>query len=173
MILDELRSRHLGDDRDLQLAVGNLDLNSLERIDDFDPDKQVRENHHSKSPPRHRKHCCGTFQCERSEFQNFQMPAASSRHWSDVVSAGGSVWSRDFRPACRSESKLSDAASPRRPSRSSEEERVTSRRIPCGELQVKRPREGTLAEWVIQRQDIRVVGGGEPSRHTENMERTQ
>lgn len=51
MILDELRSRRLGDDRDLQLAVGNLDLNNLERIDDFDPDKQVRENRHSKSPP--------------------------------------------------------------------------------------------------------------------------
>lgn len=93
------------------------------------------------------------------EFQKFQMPTASSRRWSDVASPGGSIWSRDFQPVCHSKSKLSNAASPRRPSQSSEEERVTSRRTPCRELQVKRPREGTLAEQFIQRQDIRVVGG--------------
>lgn len=41
MILDKLQPSRLGDDKDLQMAVGNLDLNTLERIDHFDPDKQV------------------------------------------------------------------------------------------------------------------------------------
>lgn len=43
-ILDKLKRSCVGGDKDLQMAVGNLDLNTLERIDHFDPDKQVSLN---------------------------------------------------------------------------------------------------------------------------------
>lgn len=42
VILDKLKHSRVGGDKDLQMAVGNLDLNTLERIDHFDPDKQVQ-----------------------------------------------------------------------------------------------------------------------------------
>lgn len=39
--LDDYESSNLGDDKGLQMAIGNLDINTLERIDDFNPDKAL------------------------------------------------------------------------------------------------------------------------------------
>ncbi|KAK5853531.1 hypothetical protein PBY51_014676 [Eleginops maclovinus] len=105
---------NLGDDKGLQMALGNLDLNSLERIDDFSPDKPIQQ----LSKPR-------------------------SRTWnSSAVPAGPSIWSRGIKAACVAPPR--PAASPDRPSSTRGKERVVSLvglRLPCRELQVKRPRE--------------------------------
>lgn len=59
---------NVGDDKGLDLALGNLDINTMERIDDFSPDK-----------PHH------------------QPCKARSNRWStSPASAGGSIWSKSF-----------------------------------------------------------------------------
>lgn len=40
-ILDAMESSNLGDDKGLQMALGNLDINTMERIDNFSPDKPL------------------------------------------------------------------------------------------------------------------------------------
>uniref|UniRef100_A0A8C7XEG9 Exonuclease 1 n=1 Tax=Oryzias sinensis TaxID=183150 RepID=A0A8C7XEG9_9TELE len=58
-----------GDDRGLEMALGNLDFNTMERIDDFSPDDPQQGKHRTNS---------------------WKGSSASS---------GGSIWSRGFTPA--------------------------------------------------------------------------
>ncbi|KAK2832666.1 hypothetical protein Q5P01_016555 [Channa striata] len=105
---------NVGDDKGLQMALGNLDINTMERIDEFSPDRPIQQ----LSKPR-------------------------SHSWNDsVASMGPSIWSRDFKPAFAAPS--SSAATPDRPASTRGKERVVSSealRLPCRELQIKRPRE--------------------------------
>ncbi|XP_034070913.1 exonuclease 1 [Gymnodraco acuticeps] len=105
---------NLGDDKGSQMALGNLDINTLERIDDFSPDKPIQQ----LSKPR-------------------------SRSWnSSAAPTGPSIWSGGLKAACVAPPR--PAASPDRPSSTRGKERVVSLvglRLPCRELQVKRPRE--------------------------------
>ncbi|XP_038593874.1 LOW QUALITY PROTEIN: exonuclease 1-like [Micropterus salmoides] len=111
---------NLGDDKGLQMALGNLDINTLERIDDFSPDKAL---------PRPSK--------------------IRSRSWNDSPTPmGPSIWSGGFKPALPQ-----PASSPDRPPSTRGKERVISLdslRLPCRELQVKRPREDST----ISDQDV-------------------
>ncbi|XP_044070961.1 exonuclease 1 [Siniperca chuatsi] len=105
---------NLGDDKGLQMALGNLDINTMERIDDFSPDKP------------------------------FPRPSKPRSHsWNDSpAQTGPSIWSKVFRPA--SAAPPLSAASPDRPPSTRGKERVISLdglRLPCRKLQVKRPRE--------------------------------
>nr|XP_020455527.1 exonuclease 1 [Monopterus albus] len=105
---------NVGNDKGLQMALGNLDLNTMERIDDFNPDKPIPQ----LSKPRN--HSWNTS--------------------SDPT--GPSIWSRDFKPALAA--TLRSTASPERPPSTRGKERVISLdglRLPCRELQVKRPRQ--------------------------------
>uniref|UniRef100_A0A3Q4I3X9 Exonuclease 1 n=1 Tax=Neolamprologus brichardi TaxID=32507 RepID=A0A3Q4I3X9_NEOBR len=105
---------HLGDDKGLQMALGNLDINSMERIDDFSPDKPLPQQ--SKG---------------RSHSWNYS-PA----------STGPSIWSRGFTPA-----PAQPPTSPDRPPSTRGKKRVINLdglRMPCRELQVKRPGEGEI-----------------------------
>ncbi len=50
-ILDHFESSNLGDEKGLQMALGNLDINTMERIDDFSPDRpfpQVSDHYRLK-----------------------------------------------------------------------------------------------------------------------------
>uniref|UniRef100_UPI003AABE341 exonuclease 1 n=1 Tax=Centroberyx gerrardi TaxID=166262 RepID=UPI003AABE341 len=108
---------NIGDDKGLQMALGNLDLNTMERIDDFNPDKPIKQ----PSKP-----------CSRG--WNDQ---ASSR-----LSAWPSIWSTGFRPGAAAPPQ--PAASPDRPASTRGKERVVGLqglRFPSRELQVKRQRE--------------------------------
>lgn len=105
---------HLGDDKGLQMALGNLDINSMERIDDFSPDKPLPQQ--SKG---------------RSHSWNYS-PA----------STGPSIWSRGFTPAPAAPAQ--PPTSPDRPPSTRGKKRVISLdglRMPCRELQVKKPGE--------------------------------
>ncbi|XP_034538502.1 exonuclease 1 [Notolabrus celidotus] len=116
---------NLGDDKGLQMAIGNVDINTLEKIDDFSPDRPLQQT----SKPR-------------------------SRSWSSSpTSSGPSIWSRDFKPGAAA-SPLS-APSPDRPPSTRGKERVIGLdglRLPCRELQVKRPRDdsGVSDQDVLQ-----------------------
>ncbi|CAI5682014.1 unnamed protein product [Oreochromis niloticus] len=105
---------HLGDDKGLQMALGNLDINTMERIDDFSPDKPIPQ------------------QCK-----------GRSHSWSySPGSTGPSIWSRGFTPASAAPAQL--PASPDRPLSTRGKKRVINLdglRLPCRELQVKRPGE--------------------------------
>ncbi|GLD72601.1 exonuclease 1, partial [Lates japonicus] len=105
---------NVGDDKGLQMALGNLDINTMERIDDFSPDKPMSQQSKSRS---HR--------------------------WNDSPApTGPSIWSGGFKPASAAPPK--PVASPDRPPSTRGKERVVSLeglRKPCRELQVKRPRE--------------------------------
>lgn len=46
MVLDT-ESSNPGDDKGLQMAMGNLDINTMERIDDYNPDKAISQVSHS------------------------------------------------------------------------------------------------------------------------------
>ncbi|KAM9345078.1 exonuclease 1 [Symphorus nematophorus] len=105
---------NVGDDKGLQMALGNLDINTMEKIDNFNPDKPAP-----------------------------QPSKARSHSWNDSPAlTGPSVWSRGFKPECAAPPQ--SAASPDRPPSTRGKERVVSLdtlRLPCRELQVKRPRE--------------------------------
>ncbi|TKS85137.1 Exonuclease 1 [Collichthys lucidus] len=105
---------NVGDDKGLQMALGNLDINTMKRIDDFSPDKPLPQ----PSKPR-------------------------SHSWNESSAPiGPSIWSRDFKPS--SAAPPQSAASQDRPPSTRGKERVISLdglRLPCRELQVKRPRE--------------------------------
>lgn len=51
LILDYVESSNVGDDKGLQMALGNLDINTMKRIDDFSPDKPLPQvsNHNIDS----------------------------------------------------------------------------------------------------------------------------
>ncbi|XP_037543965.1 exonuclease 1 [Nematolebias whitei] len=106
---------NLEEDKGLEMALGNLDVNTLERIDNFNPDKP-----------------------------NVQRCKARSNSWNDSpTSAGSSIWSRGFTPASGGSSPR-PAASPDRPPSTRGREGVVSLgglKLPSRELQVKRPRE--------------------------------
>ncbi|KAI3363361.1 hypothetical protein L3Q82_011570, partial [Scortum barcoo] len=105
---------NLGDEKGLQMALGNVDINTMERIDDFNPDKPLPQ----PSKPR-------------------------SQSWNDSPAlTKPTIWSRDFKLA--SAVPPLPAASPDRSPSTRGRERVISLdglRLPCRELQVKRPRE--------------------------------
>nr|XP_046257985.1 exonuclease 1 isoform X2 [Scatophagus argus] len=105
---------HLGDDKGLQMAMGNIDINTMEMIDDFNPDKPIPQS------SKHRSHS-----------------------WIDSAApVGSSIWSRGFKSAC--EATPRSPASPARPTSTRAKERVIcleGQKLPCRELQVKRPRE--------------------------------
>ncbi|KAM6997271.1 exonuclease 1 [Tautogolabrus adspersus] len=106
---------NLGDDKGLQMAIGNVDINTMKKIDDFNPDKPMQQ----ASKPR-------------------------SHSWnSSPASTGTSIWSKGFKPGSFAPPQ-SAAASPDTPPSTRGKERVVSLdslRLPCRELQVKRPRE--------------------------------
>ncbi|KAM4591784.1 exonuclease 1 [Odontesthes bonariensis] len=116
---------NLGDDKGLDMALGNLDIHTMKRIDNFSPDKV-----------------------------NPQLPKARSHSWNAApASTGPSIWSKGFTPA--SAGPAGPAASPEKPSSTRGKERVISLdglRLPCRELQVKRPREDSCIsdEEVLQ-----------------------
>ncbi|XP_019954111.2 exonuclease 1 isoform X1 [Paralichthys olivaceus] len=116
---------NVGDEKGLQMALGNLDINTMARIDDFNPDK----------PP-------------------LQKPKRHRRHWNDSPApTGPSIWSVDFKPT--SAAPPCSAESPDRISSTRGKERVIGLqglRLPCRELQVKRPREdsGVSDQDVLQ-----------------------
>ncbi|KAM8738022.1 exonuclease 1 [Acanthopagrus schlegelii] len=104
----------LGDDTGLQMAMGNLDINTMKKIDDFCPDKPILQ----PSKPR-------------------------SHSWNDSPAPSGpSIWSKDFKQA--NGAPPQNAVLLDRPLATRGKERVInldSLRLPCRELQVKRPRE--------------------------------
>lgn len=116
---------NLGDDKGLQMAIGNLDINTLKKIDDFSPDKPLQ-----------------------------QAPKPRSSTWnSSPAFTKPSIWSRDYKPGAAAPPQ--SAPSPDRPPSTRGRERVVSLdglRLPCRELQVKRPREdsGVSDQDVLQ-----------------------
>ncbi|XP_040906029.1 exonuclease 1 [Toxotes jaculatrix] len=116
---------NVGDDKGLQMALGNLDINTMERIDDFNPDKPIPQ----RSKPR-------------------------SQHWNDSPApTGPSIWSGGIKPA--PPAPVCSAASPDRPPSTRGRERVISLEnlnLPCREQQVKRPRidSGTSDQDMLQ-----------------------
>uniref|UniRef100_A0A8C5ERX1 Exonuclease 1 n=1 Tax=Gouania willdenowi TaxID=441366 RepID=A0A8C5ERX1_GOUWI len=106
---------NLGDAVGFQMALGNLDINTLQRIDDFNPDKP-----HPKTGK------------------------ARSHSWSDSpLSTGPSVWTKGLSWSCADVPQPAAPAHTSLPSRG--QQRVTSllqERRACKELQVKRPRQG-------------------------------
>ncbi|XP_056251718.1 exonuclease 1 [Seriola aureovittata] len=110
---------NVGDDKGLQMALGNLDINTMERIDDFSPDKPIP-----------------------------QLSKTRSQRWNDSPAPNGpSIWSRGFKPA--SAAPPCSTASPDRPPSTRGKVRVISPedlRLPCRELQVKRPRDSNISD---------------------------
>ncbi|KAG7513029.1 exonuclease 1 [Solea senegalensis] len=104
---------NVGDDKGFQMALGNLDINTMERIDNFNPDKPLPQSKHR------------------------------SRGWNDSpASSAPSIWRVGSKPApaappCSHESP--DRPSTTR----GKERVVSLEglRLPCRELQVKRARE--------------------------------
>ncbi|XP_068424462.1 exonuclease 1 [Clinocottus analis] len=106
---------NLGDDKGLQMALGNLDINTMERIDDFSPDRAAA-----------------------------QLPKPRSGSWSaSPAPTGPSIWTGGVKPAAGAAPR--PAASPERPPASTRgKERLVGLaglRRASRELQVKRPRE--------------------------------
>lgn len=106
---------NIGDEKGLQMALGNLDPNTLEQIDNFCPDKPLPK----PSKP-------------------------SSHSWNDSssVSKGTSIWSRRYSSLSSSAADPSLSSEIRASTRGQQREvSVGPLRLPCRELQVKRPRE--------------------------------
>ncbi|XP_076848220.1 exonuclease 1 [Brachyhypopomus gauderio] len=108
---------NVGDTLGLQMALGNLDLNTMEKIDDFNPD----------APPAQ------------------AIKAPRSRGWADrrevCPPALASIWSRGYTPV---PVVPSAPASPGRPPPTRGKERLVTLqglKLPHREAQVKRPRE--------------------------------
>lgn len=113
--------------------MGNLDIETLERIDDFDPDKST-----TKVQPTF-KHLSSWMKEEPTFLEmSFQVSKGKSSSWTEAAaSTGPSIWRRDF-----------EASQPPSDGSSSKEEKKEKEtgmdvlRQPCRELQMKRPREG-------------------------------
>uniref|UniRef100_A0A668AS72 Exonuclease 1 n=1 Tax=Myripristis murdjan TaxID=586833 RepID=A0A668AS72_9TELE len=112
--------KNFGDGKGLQMALGNLDINTMERIDDFNPDKPITQ----LSKPR---------SCSWND-----SPGAPK------LSSERSIWSTDVRPDCAGPPR--PAAPPDRPPSTRGKERVISLEglgLPGRERQVKRSRENS------------------------------
>ncbi|XP_060788835.1 exonuclease 1 [Neoarius graeffei] len=108
---------NIGDDQGLQMALGNLDIHTMERIDDFNPDAPLTQ----------------------------PVKAPRSRGWSDsapvTASPRVSIWSRGY---VAGSVQPRSPSSPLRPSQPRGRETVVSLRglrLPSREPQVKRPRQ--------------------------------
>uniref|UniRef100_A0A3B5ANK4 Exonuclease 1 n=1 Tax=Stegastes partitus TaxID=144197 RepID=A0A3B5ANK4_9TELE len=102
---------NLGDDKGLQMALGNLDINTMERIDDFNPDKPIPK--------------------PRSHSWNDSPVSTGSSIWSKgftPASAGPPqpATFTDRPPSTRGKERVAS---------------LDGLRLSCRELQVKRPRE--------------------------------
>ncbi|KAM6956611.1 exonuclease 1 [Aplochiton taeniatus] len=111
--------RNVGDAKGFQMALGNLDIHTMEQIDDFNPDTN-----------------------------NVQPTKPRSRSWNDPKasqpSGQSSIWRRGYTPGSLSPvTRPPLASSPERPLTTRGKERVISLqglRLPCRESQAKRPR---------------------------------
>ncbi|KAM9466429.1 exonuclease 1 [Clarias gariepinus] len=108
---------NVGDKQGLQMALGNVDINTMKKIDDFNPDAPVTQ----------------------------PVKAPRSRGWSDTTpvttSARGSIWSKRYVPGSVQPQTTS---SPQRPPQTRGKETLVSLRglkLPTREPQVKRPRQ--------------------------------
>ncbi|XP_077470169.1 exonuclease 1 [Stigmatopora argus] len=109
-----------------QMALGNLDINTMEKIDDFNPENLMTQ--HIKQ---------------------------RSSSWNDSPSPGGfSIWSRSSKATASRVAQPDE--SPDRPPSTRGKERVinlTGVRFPCKSLQVKRPRQdGCLSDQDVLHQ---------------------
>ncbi|XP_030643341.1 exonuclease 1 [Chanos chanos] len=109
---------HVGDSKGLQMALGNLDIHTMERIDDFNPDAP----------------------------QTRPVKAGRSRSWNEAQEKSacpqGSIWSRGYVPGQTQVTQSS--SSPQRAQPSQRKEMVIGLKglkLPHKEPQVKRPRE--------------------------------
>ncbi|XP_019737800.1 exonuclease 1 isoform X1 [Hippocampus comes] len=123
----------VGEDTALQMALGNLDINTMEKIDDFNPDNPKTQ------PAKHR-----------------------SRSWNESRvpgPAGLSIWSGSGKVT--SIAPAQPSASPDRPPSTRGKERVINLaavRLPCKTVQVKRPREDrSLSDQDVLQQYSSVV----------------
>lgn len=112
--------------------MGNLDIETLERIDDFNPDKSITK------VQRTFKHLSRWMKEQPTFLQmSFQVSKGRSSSWTESVSSTGpSIWRRDFQTS----QPPSDGSSSTK-----DKEKETGMdvlRQPCRELQMKRPREG-------------------------------
>uniref|UniRef100_A0A8C1W9Z4 Exonuclease 1 n=1 Tax=Cyprinus carpio TaxID=7962 RepID=A0A8C1W9Z4_CYPCA len=110
---------NVGDERGLEMALGNLDINTMQRIDDFNPDA------HYTQPSK----------------------AARSSSWNDRCDKSGplqmSIWSKNYEPGC---TQPKSPTTPKRLPPTRGKERiisVQSLKLPQRESQVKRTREDT------------------------------
>ncbi|XP_016091854.1 exonuclease 1-like [Sinocyclocheilus grahami] len=110
---------NVGDERGLEMALGNLDINTMQRIDDFNPDA------HYTQPTK----------------------AARSSSWNDRCDKSGplqmSIWSKNYKP-CSTQPK--SPTTPKRQTLTLGKERIVSvqsLKLPQKESQVKRPCEDT------------------------------
>ncbi|KAL7861437.1 hypothetical protein SRHO_G00128780 [Serrasalmus rhombeus] len=128
---------NVGDKQGLQMALGNLDINTMERIDDFDPD----------APPAQ------------------PVKAPRSRGWNDSCAvqspAHSSIWRRGYVPGS---SQPQTSSSSHRPSPTRGKERLVTfqaLKLPSKEPQVKRPRE----DPGISEEDMLELYSTGPKRH--------
>lgn len=116
--------QNLGDEKGLQMALGNLDLNTLETIDDFCPDAPKPQP--SKPRSRSWNDSPSSLSCNTPSIWNrgssIVPPAAASPP---------SPPSAEYRASTRGQHRVVS---------------VASLPLPCRELQVKRPREDFMSE---------------------------
>ncbi|XP_073683652.1 exonuclease 1 [Garra rufa] len=110
---------NVGDEKGLEMALGNMDINTMQRIDDFNPDAPYTQP--SKAP--------------------------RSSSWNDRCDKSGpvqmSIWSKSYEPGC-TQPKSPVAAKRPPPTRGKERiVNVQSLKLPQREAQVKRPCEDT------------------------------
>ncbi|XP_072546647.1 exonuclease 1 [Salminus brasiliensis] len=133
---------NVGDKQGLQMALGNVDINTMERIDHFDPDAPLVK----------------------------PVKAPRSRGWSDRCEAQslthGSIWSRGYKPGTSSQPPTQ--SSPHRPTPTLGKERlvtVKGLKLPNREPQVKRPRE----ESTVSEEDMLDQYSTSPKRHCRSV----
>ncbi|XP_059215191.1 exonuclease 1 isoform X2 [Centropristis striata] len=103
---------NVGDDKGLQMALGNLDINTMKKIDDFSPDKPISQ---------------------RSKSHSWDRSPAATRP---------SVWSGGLKPASVAPPQSAACPDRPPSTRGKERTiSLAGLRLPCRGLQVKRPRE--------------------------------
>ncbi|KAK2878851.1 hypothetical protein Q8A67_019642 [Cirrhinus molitorella] len=110
---------NVGDEKGLEMALGNMDINTMQRIDDFNPDAPYTQP--SKAP--------------------------RSSSWNDRCEKSGplqvSIWSKNYEPGS---TQPKSHTAPKRPPPTRGKERIVnvqSLKLPQKESQMKRPREET------------------------------
>ncbi|XP_077352430.1 exonuclease 1 [Festucalex cinctus] len=133
----------VGHDTALQMALGNLDINTMKKIDDFNPDNPMTQPTKKRS----------------SSWNENRVPSPS----------GHSIWSRRMKTA--SIIPAQSAASPDKPPTTRGKERVISLagiRLPCKSVQVKRPREDSrLSDQDVLQQYSSDLKRSKPDRQPE------